>query len=86
MTTDVGCCRELLGGMQGDSLGIAGYCVPPMHANSLCVAMERMCMRKEERFLMGKIGQNRVEKYYQHEEMIKKYQGAYQEVFKRWLE
>ena len=86
VTTDVGCCRELLGGMQGDSLGIAGYCVPPMHANSLCVAMERMCMRKEERFLMGKSGQNRVEKYDQHEEMIKKYQGAYQEVFKRWLE
>lgn len=86
VTTDVGCCRELLGGMEGDTLGSAGYCVPPMHRNALCMAMERMCLRKQERFLMGKTGQQRVEKHYRHEEMIRRYEEAYQEVLKIWQE
>ena len=43
VTTDVGCCRELLNGMEGDELGSAGFCVPPMDREALCSAMERMC-------------------------------------------
>ena len=31
VTTEVGCCRELLEGAPGDTFGIAGYCVPPMY-------------------------------------------------------
>lgn len=29
VTTDVGCCRELLEGRENDNLGIAGFCAPP---------------------------------------------------------
>ena len=46
VTTDVGCCKELLGGMEGDTLGPAGLCVPPMHRQALCAAMEELCVRK----------------------------------------
>ena len=35
VTTDVGCCRELLAGNEEDSFGIAGYCVPPMYREGL---------------------------------------------------
>lgn len=31
VTTEVGCCRELLEGAPGDTFGVAGYCVPPMY-------------------------------------------------------
>ena len=31
VTTDVGCCRELLEGKEGDFFGPAGDCVPPMY-------------------------------------------------------
>lgn len=31
VTTDVGCCRELLEGNKEDKLGRAGYCVPPTY-------------------------------------------------------
>lgn len=84
VTTDVGCCRELLNGMEGDDLGCAGYCVPPMHREELCRAMERMCVRTEERYLMGQIGKKRVETFYRHKDMVKNYQDAYTEVIRKW--
>lgn len=84
VTTDVGCCRELLNGMEGDELGSAGFCVPPMDREALCSAMERMCLRVEERYRMGQIGKKRVEQYYRHEEMIQNYKRAYIEVMEKW--
>ena len=44
--TDVGCCRELLEGKQGDPFGLAGYCVPPMYREGLADAMEK-CVFQE---------------------------------------
>ena len=35
VTTDVGCCRELLEGEEGDDLGVAGFYVPPMYREAL---------------------------------------------------
>lgn len=84
VTTDVGCCRELLDGSEGDDFGPAGICVPPMEREALCSAMERMCMRAEERYQMGKAGKMRVEKYFRHEDMIRNYKQAYTEVMSTW--
>ena len=86
VTTDVGCCRELLNGMEGDELGCAGFCVPPMEREALCNAMERMSTRTEERYQMGQIGKKRVELYYRHNDMIRNYGSAYAEVMKNWQE
>ena len=80
VTTDVGCCRELLNGKEGDDLGCAGYCVPPMYRDGLAAAMEKMCESKSRRIRMGKSGQARVDTYYRHERMISEYRKLYEEV------
>lgn len=80
VTTDVGCCRALIGGEEGDNLGIAGYCVPPMYREGLADAMEKMCASRERRLEMGRIGQKRVELYYQQQFMLGHYREVYDEV------
>ncbi|MCD8074560.1 MAG: GT4 family glycosyltransferase PelF [Lachnospiraceae bacterium] len=86
VTTDVGSCKELLLGTSEDTLGRAGYCAPPMHREGLCEAMRKMCADPAERVQMGERAKKRVERYYRHEDMIKKYQETYDEVFRRWQE
>lgn len=80
VTTDVGCCRELLAGKEDDSLGLAGYCVPPMFREGLADAMEKMCESRERRIHMGQVGKKRVDKYYRHQQMLEKYRDLYREV------
>lgn len=79
MTTDVGCCRELLEGKAGDTFGIAGYCVPPMFREGLADAMEKMCVKRSRRLRMGRNGQMRVKAYYRHERMMEQYKQLYKE-------
>ena len=78
VTTEVGCCRELLEGAPGDDLGVAGYCVPPMYRQGLADAMERMCASRARREEMGRIGQQRVDRYFHHEQMLDNYRKMYQ--------
>ena len=80
VTTDVGCCRELLEGGPGDDLGIAGYIVPPTYQKGLADAMEAMCRSQEDRLKMGAIGRERVQRYYQYDRMLKGYLAMYEEV------
>ena len=80
VTTDVGCCRELLNGNEEDRYGKAGYCVPPMYREGLAQAMDRMCASRARRLRMGENAQKRVKAYYRKEEMIEKYRKMYQEV------
>lgn len=84
VTTDVGCCKELIGGMTGDDLGPAGLCVPPMHREAISGAMEYLATHPEERYQMGRVGKARVQKYYRHSDMVANYLDAYEEVFARW--
>lgn len=49
VTTDVGCCKELLEGKLDDTLGSAGYCVPPTDLMSLAHAMLVMASSEEKR-------------------------------------
>ena len=79
VTTEVGCCRELLEGAPGDALGVAGYCVPPMFRQGLADAMERMCASRARREEMGLIGQKRVAQYYRHEQMLHNYRAMYRD-------
>ena len=80
VTTDVGCCRELLNGNEEDRYGTAGYCVPPMYREGLAQAMDQMCASRARRLRMGENAQKRVKAYYRKEEMIEKYRKMYQEV------
>lgn len=85
VTTEVGCCRELLEGSEGDDLGPAGYCVLPMHREGLAAAMEKMCASRRRRIRMGGAAKQRVRAYYRKEQMMKKYRAVYEEA-ERWLE
>jgi glycosyltransferase involved in cell wall biosynthesis len=81
VVTDVGSCRELVEGRDGDDLGLAGICVPPMHRSSLTAAMARLCRNKELREAMGNAGQKRVLRYYAYDKMIQSYYSAYERAF-----
>lgn len=84
VSTDVGCCRELLDGKPGDTLGKAGYYVPPMQREKLADAMELLCQSRQLRLEMGEIAQKRTYETYRYPIMLKKYRDLYQEVEDKW--
>ncbi|MDO5475784.1 MAG: GT4 family glycosyltransferase PelF [Eubacteriales bacterium] len=84
VTTDVGCCKELIYGEGDDRFGQAGYCVPPMQPHALARAMEDLCRNRARRLQMGRAGKQRAERYFRHEDMIRNYLDTYEEVFRRW--
>ena len=77
VTTDVGCCRELLFGGPDDTFGQAGYVAPPMYRKGLADAMERMCASRARRIEMGENGQRRVHARYLHQDMLENYRAVY---------
>lgn len=78
VTTDVGCCRELIEG--DDGLGAAGICVPPMNKEQIAQAMIELCREPLERKRMGAVGRKRVEKYYTHDISMENYRRLYEEI------
>jgi len=84
VTTDVGCCNELLNGKPSDHLGKAGLIAPPMQRTKLADAMEILCDSRELRLKMGKIGQQRVYEHFRYEIMLTKYRNLYKEVENEW--
>ncbi len=84
VTTDVGCCNELLLGKPTDNLGRAGYCVPPMQREKLADAMEMLCESRQLRLQMGEIGQKRTYEYFRYNIMLTKYRDLYKEVENEW--
>ena len=84
VATDVGSCRELIEGRDGDSLGSAGICVPPMHQSALLGALIDMCENDEMRKKMAISGQERIEKYYDQEKMIADYKVVYEKAKASW--
>lgn len=81
VTTDVGCCRELIYGGPGDAFGQAGIVVPPMNREGLADAMELLSRDRLRRKTMGENGKNRVASLYLHKAMIKKYDEVYEAAF-----
>ena len=77
VTTNVGCCRELLDG-DGDDFGRAGFCVPVMHQGELAEAMLTLCRDEATRLKMGEVGRKRANTLYGHRQMIENYLDTYQ--------
>ena len=84
VTTDVGCCNELLLGGPSDTFGRAGYIVPPMQREKLADAMEILCSSRELRLKMGEIAQKRTYEYFRYNIMLTKYRDLYKEVEDSW--
>ncbi len=80
VTTDVGCCNELILGIPPDPFGRAGYFVPPMQREKLADAMETMCASRELRLKLGEAGQKRAYEYFRYSIMLEKYRKLYEEV------
>jgi polysaccharide biosynthesis protein PelF len=84
IATDVGCCRELIEGDQGDNFEHAGICVPPMHQTKLLQALLQLCENEPLRKSMGRAGQERVQHLYKIENVMNDYQKVYEEAISTW--
>lgn len=81
IATDVGNCRELIYGEEGDSFGTAGILTHIMNTEELAEAMRKLALSAELRQEMGEIGFKRVNTYYRIEQMREKFDSLYKEVY-----
>ena len=79
VTTDVGCCRELIYGEEGDELGTAGAVVAPMDFVKMAEEIVRLAGDYNLRRQMGNIGYERVKRYYTYELFMDSYRQIYEE-------
>ena len=82
VTTDVGCCRELIYGDSGDDLGTAGAVVAPLDYEAMAHEIVRLAKDYELRRSMAAIGFARTKSRYTHEQFIESYRKAYQDIKK----
>ena len=73
VTTDVGCCRELIEGVN-DGFGAAGICVPAMHQTALAEAVLTLCEDANRRKQYGENGRRRVSRMYRLPDMVERYE------------
>ena len=77
ISTDVGGCKELLYGAEYDSFGRSGLIVPTMNVDKTAEAMVLLARNKKMREQMGAVGKERTAKFYQNEEVVRKYRKLY---------
>ena len=79
VTTDVGCCRELIYGDSTDTLGPAGSIVAPMDYEAMAAEIVRLGRDFDLRRRMGNIGYERVRRGYTYEHFIVSYRKIYEQ-------
>lgn len=77
VTTDVGCCKELLLG-ENDGHGHAGVVVPVMHYADMAKGIIKLSKNEGIRRTMGENGYNRVSSLYTKDKFITSYKHLYQ--------
>lgn len=77
VTTDVGCCRELIYGDGSDDLGAAGAVVAPMDYESMGYEIVRLARDFALRHAMGEAGYERTKAQYTYAQFIDAYKAAY---------
>lgn len=78
VTTNVGCCSELLQGRETDLSGECGYTAPVMDFEKIADAIIILCNSPKTRREMGEIAYNRIRKYYTEEKFKTSYVQLYQ--------
>lgn len=89
VTTDVGCCRELIYGDSRDQLGAAGAVVPPLDYEALSYEILRLARDFPLRRKMARIGYERTKQGYTYEHFINSYRNVYSDLerkMKEWQE
>ena len=79
ITTDVGNCRELIYGEDGDDLGQAGILTHIMNLDEIANAIVELAASSQLRRKMGEVGYQRVKAKYQIESMRQQYAQIYQD-------
>ena len=79
VTTDVGCCRELIFGDSRDDLGTAGAVVAPMDYEALADEIVRLARDFHLRRSMADVGYERAKRYYTYEQFIESYKNIYEQ-------
>ncbi len=82
IATDVGNCSALLHGEEGDDLGEAGIITHIMNTQEISDAMVKLALSEELREEMGRVGYERVCRYYRVESMREKYSELYGRLYK----
>ena len=86
VTTDVGCCRELIYGDSTDHLGSAGSVVPPLDDQSLAYEIVKLARNYPLRKEMAAIGYERTKRGYTYEHFINSYREVYADLERRMKE
>lgn len=79
VTTDVGCCRELIYGDSQDTLGDAGIVVPPLDFEAMAREILRLARNFPLRHQMSQAGYERTLRGYTYEHFIDSYRRIYRE-------
>ncbi|WP_226584142.1 GT4 family glycosyltransferase PelF [Halobacillus litoralis] len=79
VTTNVGACSELIKGGIGDSLGDAGFVIPPVNPEAMALKCKWLYEHPTKRKEMGSNGKKRVKEFYQLTQVIQHYSTLYQE-------
>lgn len=77
VTTDVGCCRDLLYGTPDDPYGQAGYIARPMEPTDIADKIIRLARNRQDIRTFGENGRKRASAYYRKQNMIEKYVAMY---------
>lgn len=80
VSTNVGDCKNLLEGKEGDDLGRAGYVVPVMDSKAMAKSILYCAKHPEQLKRMGETGKKRVEKYYRAQDFLEQYRELYQKL------
>ena len=79
VSTNVGCCKDLFLGKQGDGLGMAGFLAPIMDYEQIAAHIVKIVTNPNLQKSMGEIGRTRMIRFYSEQRFIQGYRELYQE-------
>jgi polysaccharide biosynthesis protein PelF len=81
VSTDVGSCREIIEGFEGDPVGgRGGFVVEPCNPKAMAEALATILLDEELRSQMAKVMQDRVGSYYHKDRVTRLYEELYGEL------
>jgi polysaccharide biosynthesis protein PelF len=84
VTTDVGSCREIIEGFEGDPVkGCGGIVVEPCNPKAMAVALATILRDDAMRLEMAEVMRRRVGSYYHKDRVTRLYEGLYAELMEQ---